>query len=124
MATQQLQVQTVNFVLNRVSAAVIVFPIKDALGNAINVSAGWVIKSLKYFPSTAPNTDLAPESLLTFGAFSYSAAGVTWTLPNNHGISPKSVQNSYVMTISNDAGVTESLAAIGGLNIDLEGGLL
>jgi hypothetical protein len=124
VATQALQPQTQNFTLDSQSAGVTVFPVMDANGNPLDVSSGWSIFIFRYYPASTPNVEVNGIDLSTFGSFVFGNGKVTWNTPNQNGIAPQNLMNTYILLLSNDGGTTGSLACVGNFTWDIENGLL
>ncbi len=124
MATQALGISATNFTLDPNSAGIVIFPVVDTTGAALNVSSGWTIKAFQYRPATTPNCDIAAIDLSAVGTFTFGNGIVTWNVPNNCGINPQTLVNNYALLLSHDGGSTGSLSNVGQFTWDVENYIL
>lgn len=128
MATPAMRPSSVNLTIQPGQAGQVVIPTLDATGAALDVSSGYTAASFKFAPSANANPHVAAQDLKADMSFAFSTTGVTasWTAAQATTMSGllQVLSNQYVLSLSNDAGTTNSAAGQGIATIQTFGGIL
>lgn len=121
MATPAFSIQTQAITVTKGTPGSVTIPTKDVSGTVVDVSAGYTLGKLTVQPSSNVNPLFADIDLTADVSAAFSTTGVTlsWTAAQASTIAAALpvINNTFGLSISNDAGTTKSLIGLAGLNL-------
>lgn len=122
MATPGFTVQNMAVVLSQHAPTEVFFKTFDLNGNPVDISAGYTIKNFRAASSLNYNPRNPGFDLHAIGTYTFTTTGLKWVLAaadlNSIFSGMDATGNGYVLTLSNDAGVTESTIAASSMTLN------